>query len=451
LNRFREASIHPQTSSALQPARDSADILSYESPVAPQGSAAFPPSPIPNRFITFDLMRASAILIVLVGHVQFRMPDSTFGRSLLFALRQLGIAGVDIFYVLSGFLIGGALLTQHKAHGSIQLGRFLARRAWRLWPSYFLFVLFAWRWFHWIPFERDGTPVHPSSLSGMWPYLAHVQNYYDLLEHNRGATAGLQTWFLASIIHFYIFFSLLMALLSCFGGRSAMRAIPWIVAAIAIICLALRLRAAPVVEDEFDVYRHYFPTHLRLDEPMFGVLLAWLVVYHREPLNRFMRRAWIPILAVSVAALLPVALRKEEFPPFLTIWGYTAAALFAGGFTLTLWWREERALSAPIHAGPMDGESLSGLGWRMVRAVSIIGVWSYSIYLWHQPICTHWLEEKLRRLIGTHVVAWSSPLYYPLAALAYIAVSISIGAAMYYLLERPSIALRDRIMGKEEV
>ena len=66
----------------------------------------------------------------------------------------------------------------------------------------------------------------------MWPYLLQVQNYYDLLARNLGATAAMQTWHLASIVHFYIFFALLMVFLNRVAGRSSMRAIPWIVAAI---------------------------------------------------------------------------------------------------------------------------------------------------------------------------------------------------------------------------
>ena len=162
-------------------------MLAYEPAPALLSGADFPPNPNRHRFLTFDLIRASAILLILMGHVQFRLPEGTFGRPIHFALRQLGITGVDVFYILSGFLIGGALLAQHKATGSMRLGRFFARRLLRLWPSYFLFVLFAWRWFHWFHFERDGTPVRPSSLFGMWPYLLHVQNYYDLQARNLGA------------------------------------------------------------------------------------------------------------------------------------------------------------------------------------------------------------------------------------------------------------------------
>jgi peptidoglycan/LPS O-acetylase OafA/YrhL len=420
---------------------------------APEGGLTFPPSPVPNfRFLGLDAMRGFAILIVLMGHVQFRMPDGTFLGPVLFSLKQLGFVGVDVFYVLSGFLIGGILLTQHKLTGSIRLPRFFASRALRLWPSYFLFVLFAWRWYHWFHFDQVGTPVKPSSLLGMWPYLAHVQNYYDLVERNPGATAALQTWQFASIVHFYIVFGLLVAVLSRVGGRGAMKSIPWLAVATLVVCFILRLHGAPPIEDGFDSYKHYFPTHLRIDEPMFGVLLAWLVVYHRDRLDSFMRRAWIAVLVVSGAALLPIALRKQEEPPFLLIWGYTAGAVFAGGFALTLWWLEERKLVQTASGGAVEPVSLiKRLGAGVLGALALIGTWSYSIYLWHQPICTHWLEDKMRRQIGTHVVSWSSPLYYPVAACAYIGAAIAIGAIMYYLLERPSTALRNRIMGKAHV
>ena len=367
-----------------------------------------------------------AILLVLYGHVVFRMPDNAWGHPVLLAIRQLGVAGVDLFYVLSGFLVGGALLAEQKENGRVQLGRFFARRALRLWPSYFLLVLFAWKWFHWVTVPlADGSVARGTTLWGMWPYFLHLQNYYDLLRNNVGASAALQTWTLASIVHVYIFAALLVAGL----GRRIHR-LPLIVGGIGVICFLLRLRAAPASEEEFDAYLHYFPTHLRLDEPMFGMLLAYLVVHRRAALDRFMRRAWGLVLMVSVGLLIPLALRKEELPPSLCIWGYTAGALAAGGLTMSLWWLED----------------CNAFVVSPFKPLATVGTWSYSIYLWHQPLCTHLLEEKLRLFIGGHVTSWSSPLYYPVSSVASVAAAVAIGGMMYFVLERPSLVLRGALL-----
>jgi peptidoglycan/LPS O-acetylase OafA/YrhL len=387
-----------------------------------------------RRFVSLDALRGVAILLILYGHVVFRMPDNAVARPLLLAVRQLGVVGVDLFYVLSGFLVGGALLAEQKSTGRVRIGRFFARRALRLWPSYLLVILFAWKWFHWVTVPlTDGSVAPGASFTSMWPYFLHVQNYYDLLRHDLGASAALQTWTLASIVHFYVFAALLIAGLSALGAR-AVRTIPAIVAIIAVGCFLLRLQAAPAGEEQFDTYRHYFPTHLRLDEPMFGLLCAYVVIHHRPGLEWFMRRVWPLVLLASAALLLPIALRRQETPRFLCVWGYTAGALAACGLALTFWWLEERR------------QTLGTFIITLLRPLAAIGLWSYSIHLWHQPLCTHLLEEKLRLFVGGHLIAWSSPLYYPIATAVYVVAAVGIGAMMYFVIERPSLLLRQIIL-----
>src|SRR5438067_9235021 len=97
-----------------------------------------------QRQIWLDVLRAVAILLVASGHMAaaFAIPRdiSTFAKPLWVALIQLAVAGVDIFFVLSGFLIGGMLIAELRDTGTINLARFYTRRALRLWPSYFLAV-----------------------------------------------------------------------------------------------------------------------------------------------------------------------------------------------------------------------------------------------------------------------------------------------------------------------
>lgn len=388
-----------------------------------------------RRWLGLDLLRTAAILLVLFGHVTFRMPETTLAYPVVFGLRKMGLIGVDIFYVLSGFLIGGLLLREHRATGSINIGRFLLRRAWRILPLYWLAILWGWRWYHVCPISvEDGHHVMPVALWQMWPFFAFVQNYYDVAGHNFGAGAVMQTWTVASLVHFYVFIALLLGVLSI-AGKSAMRALPWIVAVTFGVCLASRIHSAPIDTAHYDAWRSYFPTHLRLDEPMFGVLLAYWVINCRPQLDRFMRTAWPILVLAGLATMLPIALRTQEEPRFVFMWGYTLAAVGSGGLLLAAWWLENRrrVMAAP----PLFGRPI-------LKAFSYIGIWSYSIYLWHQPLCQY-LGLKVRSVIGDHIVHWASPFFYPTVVAVYMAMSIGIGVIMYYSLERPLQRLRRKM------
>jgi peptidoglycan/LPS O-acetylase OafA/YrhL len=391
----------------------------------------------PSRWLGPDLLRSLAILLVLFGHVTFRMPETTLAYPVIFGIRKMGLVGVDMFYVLSGFLIGGLLLTEHRARGSINIGRFLLRRAWRILPLYWLAILWGWRWYHLIPVSvEDGSHVAPVALWQMWPFFAFVQNYYDVAGHNFGAGAVMQTWTVASLIHFYVFIALLLGALSM-AGKSAMRALPWIVAIIFAVCLGFRIHNTPANIDpnHFEAWRNYFPTHLRLDEPMFGVLLAYWVVNCRPQLERFMKNGWPLVFIAAMATFLPAALRQQEGPAFLCIWGFTLAAVGCGGLVLGVWWLENRRRERA--AAPFAGR-------QILKTFSYIGIWSYSIYLWHQPLCQY-LGLKVRSVIGDHIVHWSSPFFYLTVVAVYMAMSIGLGMVMYYALEKPLQNLRRKM------
>lgn len=390
-----------------------------------------------NRVWSLDVLRAFAIFLVLYGHIPFRIDDHAIAWRFWFILRQMGLIGVDLFFVLSGFLIGKLLLSEHQSTGTLAVGRFYLRRALRLWPSYFVVVLFGWQWyhlvqrFHLMPAGSEEMTTTPARLLNMWPYFAHVQNYVD---PGFGAGAVIQTWTLVSIVHFYLIFPILLLISLKLGdGKNGgpIRSLPWIVLAIAIICFGFRYANAPATANQYDPWRNYFPTHLRIDEPMFGVLAAYFVVQFRAAVERAMRY-WLVILIASLSALLPTALRREEAPPFLVIWGYTLAALGCTGFVLLAWWAGQRKLATVDRHVSLP-----------VRFWAHVGIWSYSIYLWHQP-----LAQLMVMKARIRIKLWDSPLHFPIMVFVYLMFSIAIGAAMYYAIEKPALNFRKRITAR---
>src|SRR2546426_4980138 len=132
-----------------------------------------------------DLLRALAIIVVVIYHA------ALFGFKLPGRVDRFGWIGVDLFFVLSGYLIGGQLLAPLAREQSIKLGRFFARRVFRIMPAYFVilavyFLLPSWR-------------EYPDMAQPLWKFLFSVQN---IALH--GGTAFSHAWSLAVEDQFYL-------------------------------------------------------------------------------------------------------------------------------------------------------------------------------------------------------------------------------------------------------
>src|SRR5947207_2355587 len=132
-----------------------------------------------------DLLRALAIIVVVIYHA------ALFGFKLPGRVDRFGWIGVDLFFVLSGYLIGGQLLTPLARDQRINLGRFFARRALRIMPAYFVvlaiyFLLPSWR-------------EYPDMAQPLWKFLLSIQN---VALH--GGTAFSHAWSLAVEDQFYL-------------------------------------------------------------------------------------------------------------------------------------------------------------------------------------------------------------------------------------------------------
>src|SRR5215471_15214410 len=141
-----------------------------------------------------DLLRALAIIVVVIYHA------GIMGFPLPGRVHRWGWIGVDLFFVLSGYLIGGQLLAELGRNKGLNLGRFYARRALRIMPAYFVilsiyFLLPSWR-------------EYPGMAQPLWKFLLSVQN---VALH--GGTAFSHAWSLAVEDQFYLALPLLLLIL----------------------------------------------------------------------------------------------------------------------------------------------------------------------------------------------------------------------------------------------
>ena len=254
-----------------------------------------------------DLLRALAIIVVVVYHA------ALFGFKLPGRVDRFGWIGVDLFFVLSGYLIGGQLLASLARDQRIKLGRFFTRRALRIMPAYFVvlaiyFLLPSWR-------------EYPEMSQPLWKFLLSVQN---IALH--GGTAFSHAWSLAVEDQFYL--ALPFLLLFLYRRPRAAIIVPCLIVIGGIALRAFLAAQNPSVDGgvSFRGFQAwiYYPTWTRLDPLVFGVVLAAIEKFRPPWWQRLINCApwlWVPALALIVYALylgetknLTVAACVWQFP-----------------------------------------------------------------------------------------------------------------------------------------
>ncbi len=347
-----------------------------------------------GRIFQLDVLRGIAILLVMGVHVPAYPIWST-----------LGGWGVDLFFVLSGFLISNLLFGEYRKSGSIRFIRFLSRRALKLYPSFYLLLVLTvlycvlWR-----------VPFTARQLLGE---MVLTQNYI-------GGIWG-HTWSLAVEEHFYLLLPLLLAFLMKrrAGSVDPFRPIPAIFLGVAIVCLALRILNAQHYP-EYSHRIHYEPSHLRFDTLFFGVFLSYLHNFRPEILQTVMSNPWrLPVSMVSVMAFVPVIVYATTDPTMYTV-GFTLVYIGFGTMLLLSLYSEDRKRPEPGIA---------------LRAIGRMGTYSYTLYLWHVPMA---------QVFASLASRFPSVNQYILHAI-YFAASVVVGVVSSRLVEIPVLKLRERL------
>jgi peptidoglycan/LPS O-acetylase OafA/YrhL len=349
-----------------------------------------------------DLLRALAIIVVVIYHA------ALFGFKLPGRVDRFGWIGVDLFFVLSGYLIGGQLLTPLARDQRMNFGRFFARRVLRIMPAYFVvlavyFLLPSWR-------------EYPDMSQPLWKFLLSIQN---IALH--GGTAFSHAWSLAVEDQFY----LVLPFLLLFLYRRPRTAI--IVACLLVVCgIALRTFLAaqnPSVDGgvSFRGFQAwiYYPTWTRLDPLVFGVALAAIEKFRPEWWKRITNCAiwlWLPALVLIASGLwlgegdhLTVTACVWQFP--LIALGMAALLICAVSPRLFF-----RRVSIP--------------GAAFIASIA------YSAYL-IQKIVIRFVEQFCA---SRNIPLTSAPVLIGVELCVYAAATI-----LFFVIERPFLQLRRRI------
>lgn len=354
-----------------------------------------------------DTLRALAIVLVFANHYMiFVSGQPTFGW-----FSEIGWAGVDLFFALSGYLIGNQILTgirkEQAGTARFSLARFYARRLLRTLPNfYFVLALYA-LW----PAMRGASELPP-----LWKFLTFTQNI-DL----RPGTAFSHAWSLCVEEQFYF---LLPAL--ALGIAMLRKSLVWAwltVAAALLAGMAVRshlwggLSEAELGSAHYYT-RIYYASWCRFDELVCGVALALLKNYHTAAWSRLTAYGNRTLAAgVALTALTWHFLLQDHYGHAMTVYGYPLLGL---SFCLLL--------LAALSPGSLLQR------WRVPGAASI-ALWSYAIYLTHKQLCV-----LLREPLIAH--GWGPESWQALLIMG--AASLLAGWLLYLLVETPFMKLRDR-------
>src|SRR5277367_4191347 len=207
-------------------------------------------------------------------------------------------------------------------------------------------------------------------LSGWGAYareMLFVQNYKPAI--------WMHCWSLAVEEHFYILLPILLLLLIRFSTDSAnpFRAIPRAFLVVAVMCFVLRLATVYFTPPEYyDGASITMPTHLRIDELFFGVLLGYFYSFHREGLDEFMRpTANRVMIGVATAVFLSTCFIFPGTGRIFVIFGPVFLYLGFGGLLLLC-----------LYVRDVLPSRLAGPAAKVGTGAAFVGLYSYSIYLW---------------------------------------------------------------------
>ncbi len=230
--------------------------------------------PARPRLVGLDLLRLIAVLLVIGRHMgspPIWWPDLV--RLPLLALYRGGWVGVDLFFVLSGFLVSGLLFTEFKSRGRLGVVRFFTRRGWKIYPPFFVFIVTTV-----VVRLLCGWPVDELSLLSE---LFFLQSYIPGLWHH--------TWSLAVEEHFYLLLPFTFSILLRVNRNSPTPLKPILTLAVVTGVALLALRVLNwYYRPSYEHLTHLFPTHLRLDSLFYGVAISYAYHFHSD---RFVRCA----------------------------------------------------------------------------------------------------------------------------------------------------------------
>lgn len=387
------------------------------------------PTYLANHYPALHGLRVLAILSIVqlhvsVGYRRWGFPPPFYERSVNIWF------GMDLFFLLSGFLIGSMLLRDPDATRPAAAARFWARRAFRIIPAYYV-VLSVLAFVPWTDPMTRAPVLSAAQRANVWHEFLYLTNYFPV----RSDPVMVWAWSLCVEEHFYLAVPVVLAAVSALrspGARLGALGALW--ASGVALRLAHVAAHAPMSFDA--MFRDVYPrTHLRYDILVAGVIVAELQQRHGDRVRAALDRPAVRAAAWSVVAVcLALLLWPPRLPDMLRWplwWGVLTAFLYAPLVLLLV--------NRPGALGRFLG----------ARAFLVLATFGYGVYLVHIPIADR-IAVPITLRVGIHLlqrgVLLPPWIVWGTAVLITWAVSVALAYALHLLVEKPSLALRDRLV-----
>ncbi len=369
---------------------------------------------VPEKLYGLDHLRAFAIIIVFLFHY----PGVADLPNWAWKFIDFGWAGVDLFFVLSGFLIAKQLFGELKATKSISVKQFFIKRFFRIIPVYLVVVTI----YFLVPVFRERESLPP-----LWRFLTFTQNIG--LDPSINGTFS-HAWSLCVEEQFYLLFPLIILATAYF--KITKRGVYIILGLFLFTCL-IRLYIwdhymQPLIGTEggdgnFWVTWLYYPTYTRLDGLLTGISIAGLVVFY-------------PAL-------------KEKITKYPNLLFLAGVGILFGGYHLSF---SRHSFNANVFGFPVIA---IGFGFMVLAAISpgcilyklksqltsSIAILSYSIYLIHKAV-RHLCFVYFGKMEVDEESYWM---------LLLSVIFTLLGAILLrYVIEKPFLRLRDKLLAKKK-
>lgn len=367
-----------------------------------------------QRIQSLDFLRGIAICLVLGHHLcswyPWSMCPESYGvfHNIAIYFRNGGASGVDLFFVLSGFLISGLLFKEYNFLGYISFKHFFIRRAFKIYPAFYVMMALTYMYIV--------TQCLDLNVKEILPWIVFLQDYYQpqlkIVE-----PYWIHTWTLAIEEKFYITFPVLLIYLSrhLTAKKLPFKLLPGICI---IICgISFTVRICDKIYPQLILVPWRSEFHANMDTFSMGILIAWCYHYMPATYACLAKRYKYCFLILGIGLCLPIYLFEMVNTQFLY---HTLSYLGYGLILLALVGQDFQRSN-------------------IAKGIALIGKYSYSIYLWHVPFNSIAMP-LLINFIGTLNYYW---LIY---ASAYLFGAIGVGVIASKLIEYPMLNLRDRLI-----